>query len=208
VTGDQKGSEEAPGVDRRTWQEYGRQMEERLDDLHGRIHRGAHWAQPSKRAWIPKADGRKCPLGIAALEDNVVQQAVKTVLKQIYEEDFILWELVGDPSPTPEIPLLDFSGLPPVAPAHPQNKHNADDEECRLNYELTCINKVPENESLLAKLLNGLFDDEKRGATRKQRIDGRELPDFQKVRSYLGSAGLQATSELEGWFLKGFTLTK
>jgi group II intron reverse transcriptase/maturase len=79
----------APGVDGMTWQEYGRNLEERLDDLHGRIHRGAYWAQPSKRAWIPKADGRQRPLGIAALEDKIVQQAVKTVLEQIYEEDFL-----------------------------------------------------------------------------------------------------------------------
>ena len=79
----------APGVDGMTWHEYGRNLEERLDDLHGRIHRGVYWAQPSKRAWIPKADGRQRPLGIAALEDKIVQQAVKTVLEQIYEEDFL-----------------------------------------------------------------------------------------------------------------------
>jgi group II intron reverse transcriptase/maturase len=79
----------APGVDGMTWQEYGRNLEERLDDLLGRIHRGAYRAQPSKRAWIPKADGRQRPLGIAALEDKIVQQAVKTVLEQIYEEDFL-----------------------------------------------------------------------------------------------------------------------
>ena len=79
----------APGVDGMTWQEYGRNLEERLDDLHGRIHRGAYRAQPSKRAWVPKADGRQRPLGIAALEDKIVQQAVKTVLEQIYEEDFL-----------------------------------------------------------------------------------------------------------------------
>jgi RNA-directed DNA polymerase len=79
----------APGVDGMTWHEYGQNLEERLDDLHGRIHRGAYRAQPSKRAWIPKADGRQRPLGIAALEDKIVQQAVKIVLEQIYEEDFL-----------------------------------------------------------------------------------------------------------------------
>jgi group II intron reverse transcriptase/maturase len=79
----------APGVDGMTRHEYGRNLEERLDDLHGRIHRGAYRAQPSKRAWIPKADGRQRPLGIAALEDKIVQQAVKTVLEQVYEEDFL-----------------------------------------------------------------------------------------------------------------------
>jgi len=79
----------APGVDGVTWEAYGHGLEERLDDLHDRIHRGAYWAQPSKRAWIPKADGRQRPLGIAALEDKIVQQAVKTVLEQVYEEDFL-----------------------------------------------------------------------------------------------------------------------
>jgi RNA-directed DNA polymerase len=79
----------APGVDGVTWYEYGRDLEEQINDLHGRVQRGAYRAQPSKRAWIPKADGRQRPLGIAALEDKVVQQAVKTVLEQIYEEDFL-----------------------------------------------------------------------------------------------------------------------
>jgi group II intron reverse transcriptase/maturase len=79
----------APGVDGVTWQEYGHDLGERIADLHGRVHRGAYRAQPSKRAWIAKADGRQRPLGIAALEDKIVQQAVKTVLEQIYEEDFL-----------------------------------------------------------------------------------------------------------------------
>jgi retron-type reverse transcriptase len=79
----------APGVDGTTWQEYGQELEEHLQDLHGRIHRGAYQAQPSRRVWIPKADGRERPLGIAALEDKVVQHAVGTVLNQIWEEDFL-----------------------------------------------------------------------------------------------------------------------
>jgi group II intron reverse transcriptase/maturase len=79
----------APGLDGVTWETYGHGLEERIDDLHDRIHRGAYWAQPSKRAWIPKADGRQRPLGIAALEDKIVQQAVKSVLEQVYEEDFL-----------------------------------------------------------------------------------------------------------------------
>ena len=79
----------APGVDGVTWHAYGHDLEERIDDLHERVHRGAYRAQPSKRAWIPKADGRQRPLGIAALEDKIVQQAVKTVLEQIYEGDFL-----------------------------------------------------------------------------------------------------------------------
>jgi retron-type reverse transcriptase len=79
----------APGVDGVTWAEYGEGVEERLQDLHERIHRGAYRAQPSRRTYIDKADGRKRPLGIAALEDKVVQQAVVTVLNEIYEEDFL-----------------------------------------------------------------------------------------------------------------------
>jgi len=79
----------APGVDGVTWQEYGQDLEARLRDLHGRVHRGSYHAQPSRRVWIPKADGRQRPLGIAALEDKVVQHAVGTVLNQIWEEDFL-----------------------------------------------------------------------------------------------------------------------
>src|ERR1043166_1142261 len=76
----------APGVDGVSWQEYETDLDEKLADLHGRIHQGTYRAQPSKRAYIPKADGRQRPLGIAALEDKIVQQAVVTVLNQIYEE--------------------------------------------------------------------------------------------------------------------------
>ena len=78
----------APGVDGVTWQEYETGLEDRLADLHSRVHRGAYRAQPSRRVYIPKADGRQRPLGIAALEDKIVQQAVVTILNQIYEVDF------------------------------------------------------------------------------------------------------------------------
>lgn len=78
----------APGVDGVTWQEYEIGLEERTVDLHSRIHRGAYRALPVRRVWIPKDDGRQRPLGIAALEDKIVQQAVVTVLNAIYEEDF------------------------------------------------------------------------------------------------------------------------
>ncbi|MGO9096622.1 MAG: hypothetical protein ACLQGV_15540 [Bryobacteraceae bacterium] len=83
----------APGVDGVTWQEYGQGLEARWSDLPGRVHRGSYHAQPSRRVWgpegTPKADGRQRPLGIAALEDKVVQHAVGTVLNQIGEEDFL-----------------------------------------------------------------------------------------------------------------------
>src|SRR5262245_32308747 len=79
----------APGVDGVTWHEYETGLEERLIDLHGRVHRGAYRALPSRRVYIQKEDGRQRPLGVAALEDKVVQQAVVTILNQIYEEDFL-----------------------------------------------------------------------------------------------------------------------
>ncbi len=79
----------AAGVDGVTWQAYGDELEERLADLHGRVHRGAYRAQPSRRVWIDKADGRKRPLGIAALEDKILQAAVVEVLTPIWEEDFL-----------------------------------------------------------------------------------------------------------------------
>src|SRR5437762_7853132 len=79
----------APGVDGVTWQEYEIGVEDRLLDLHGRVHRGAYRAQPSRRVYIEKADGRQRPLGVAALEDKLVQQAVASILNQIYEEDFL-----------------------------------------------------------------------------------------------------------------------
>ena len=77
-----------------TWQAYGDGLEDRLTDLHGRIHRGAYQAKPSRRVWIPKADGRKRPFfalarGIAALEDKIAQLAVVRILNLIGEEDFL-----------------------------------------------------------------------------------------------------------------------
>src|SRR6267142_2241028 len=78
----------SPGVDGVTWLEYETGLEDRLVDLHSRVHRGAYRAKPSRRVYIPKADGRQSPLGIAALEDKIVQQAVVAILNQIYEVDF------------------------------------------------------------------------------------------------------------------------
>ena len=78
----------APGVDGVTWQEYETGLEGRLIDLQGRVHRGAYRAHPSRRVYIQKDDGRQRPLGVAALEDKIVQQAVVTILNAIYEEDF------------------------------------------------------------------------------------------------------------------------
>src|ERR687892_388230 len=79
----------ATGVDGETWGSYGQDLEANLRDLHDRVHSGAYRARPSRRAYIPKADGRLRPLGIASLEDKILQRAVVEVLNQIYEEDFL-----------------------------------------------------------------------------------------------------------------------
>ena len=79
----------AAGVDGMTWDAYVTDLEPRLEDLHGRIHRGAYRPQPSRRTYVPKADGRQRPLAIAALEDKIVQGAAVLVLNAIYEEDFL-----------------------------------------------------------------------------------------------------------------------
>ena len=72
-----------------TWRDYGQDLEENLRDLHDRVHRGAYRARPSRRVFIPKADGRLRPLGVAALEDKILQRAVVEVLNAVYEEDFL-----------------------------------------------------------------------------------------------------------------------
>lgn len=78
----------APGVDGVTWQDYEADLEPRLEDLHRRVQRGAYRPQPSRRTYIPKADGKQRPLAIAALEDKIVQGATVMVLNAIYEGDF------------------------------------------------------------------------------------------------------------------------
>jgi len=79
----------APGVDDVTWLEYGNRLESRVADLHDRVHNGRYRAKPSKRTCVPKDDGKQRPIGIAALEDKIVQHAVVQLLTQIYEEVFL-----------------------------------------------------------------------------------------------------------------------
>jgi group II intron reverse transcriptase/maturase len=79
----------APGVDGLRYRDYEADLERNLEELHARVHGGTYRAQPSRRAYIPKPDGRQRPLAIAALEDKIVQRAVVTVLNAIYEEDFL-----------------------------------------------------------------------------------------------------------------------
>ena len=78
----------AAGVDGETWAAYGQDLESNLHDLHERLQAGRYRASPSRRAYIPKADGRPRPLGIATLEDKIAQRAVVEVLNAIYEVDF------------------------------------------------------------------------------------------------------------------------
>ena len=79
----------APGVDGVTWYDYEENLEAKLTDLHTRVHRGSYHPLPSRRKYIAKPDGRQRPLGIAALEDKIVQRAVVEVLSAIYEQDFL-----------------------------------------------------------------------------------------------------------------------
>ncbi|MCH8124238.1 MAG: group II intron reverse transcriptase/maturase, partial [Bacteroidetes bacterium] len=79
----------APGIDGVTWEQYEKDLENSLKDLHGRLHRGAYRAKPTRRVYIEKADGRQRALGIAALEDKIVQRATAEILNAIYEEDFL-----------------------------------------------------------------------------------------------------------------------
>ena len=79
----------APGVDGLRWQDYQAELEDNLQALHARVHRGAYQALPVRRRYIPKPGGKQRPLGIAALEDKIVQRAVVAVLNAIYEQDFV-----------------------------------------------------------------------------------------------------------------------
>ena len=79
----------APGADGLTWTDYAANLDRNLTDLHARVHSGAYRALPSRRKYIPKADGKQRPLGIAALEDKIVQAAVVAILTPIYEAEFL-----------------------------------------------------------------------------------------------------------------------
>jgi len=79
----------AAGVDGETWRSYGEELLRNLDDLSGRLKRGAYRAKPVRRAYIPKSDGQQRPLGVTALEDKIVQRATVEVLNAVYEADFI-----------------------------------------------------------------------------------------------------------------------
>jgi RNA-directed DNA polymerase len=91
----------APGVDGVTWQQYGDDLETNLQDLAARLKRGAYRAQPTRRTYIPKADGQQRPLGVTALEDKIVQAALVEVLNAIYEVDFLGFSYGSRPGRSP-----------------------------------------------------------------------------------------------------------
>lgn len=95
----------APGIDGVTWEDYGLDLEENLCDLHVRVQSGAYRARASRRVFIPKPDGRQRPLGVAALEDKVLQRAVVEVLNAIYEEDFLGFSYGFRPGRSPHLAL-------------------------------------------------------------------------------------------------------
>jgi group II intron reverse transcriptase/maturase len=95
----------AAGIDGETWQHYGTALEVNLQDLSGRLKRGAYRAKPVRRAYIPKADGRQRPLGVPTLEDKIVQRAVVAVLNAIYDTDFLGFSYGFRPKRSPHLAL-------------------------------------------------------------------------------------------------------
>jgi RNA-directed DNA polymerase len=95
----------APGIDGVTWRQYGEDLERNLEDLHARVHSGAYRASPIRRAYIPKPDGRQRPLGVATLEDKILQRALVEVLNAIYEEDFLGFSYGFRPGRSPHAAL-------------------------------------------------------------------------------------------------------
>lgn len=79
----------AAGIDGMTWRDYEVNRTANLHRLHERLHRGAYRPKASRRQYIPKTDGRLRPLGVAALEDKIVQSALVSVLNAVYEEEFV-----------------------------------------------------------------------------------------------------------------------
>jgi hypothetical protein len=104
--------------------------------------------------------------------------------------------------------LVNSTLLKFAPPEHCVESFSRTDEEYRPTYELIKLGKMPESETMLARILNAIAGPTKKGVVRKQRINGSQMPDFQIVRRYLGPAGLEVTSEANGWFVKGFMLPK
>jgi len=163
----------APGVDGETWEHYAEEMEERLRDLHGRVHRGAYRAKPSRRILIPKGDGQERALGIAALEDKIVQRAIVEVLHAIYEEDFVGFSYGFRPGRSPHHALDALSvgiyrkKVSWVLDADIRGFFDAIDHEWLLRFVEHRIGD-PRVLRLIRKWLSaGVLEDGKRSATRQ-----------------------------------------
>ena len=78
----------AAGVDGETWEHYGKDLESHLEDLSGRLKRGAYRAKPVRRGYVPKTDGRRRPIGVPTLEDKIVQRSASEVIGSVFEADF------------------------------------------------------------------------------------------------------------------------
>src|SRR5664279_1019596 len=126
----------APGVDKVTWAAYGQDLEDNLRGLHQRLHAGRYRARPTRRVYIPKADGRLRPLGIAALEDKILQRAVVEVLNAIYEADFRGFSYGFRPGRGPHDALDALTvGLEPVSYTHLRAHETDSYLVCRLLLE-------------------------------------------------------------------------
>jgi group II intron reverse transcriptase/maturase len=77
------------GVDRVTYQDYEKQAQQKIQELHGRLKSKTYRALPLRRIYIPKEDGKQRPISIPALEDKILQKAVVELLTAIYEQDFL-----------------------------------------------------------------------------------------------------------------------
>jgi RNA-directed DNA polymerase len=95
----------AAGVDGETWTHYGEALEANLQDLSARVRRGAYRAQPVRRVYIPKTDGRPRPLGVPTLEDKIVQRALVEVLNAVYDTDFLGFSYGFRPRRSPHLAL-------------------------------------------------------------------------------------------------------
>src|SRR5207248_862337 len=115
----------APGVDGMTWDTYEKDLDRRIEDLHARVKTGAYRAQPSRRSYIPKEDGSKRPLAVAALEEKIVQRAVAAVLSAIYEENFLGFSYGFRPARSQHDALdaLDRRDQQQEGELHPRRRH-------------------------------------------------------------------------------------
>lgn len=79
----------AVGIDSVSWQEYGANLDENLEQLASRLKRKKYKPLPARRVYIPKNDKEMRPLGISALENKIVERGITWILESIYEQDFL-----------------------------------------------------------------------------------------------------------------------